>query len=99
MVEFAVVLAIKRLNDVNAEDSPEGPLFDLESKNKKKTRQQMAGIKKTMLLTRRFQTIGKKKSMLKAKCISLTDKIDAASLIIFMVSYFLFCFIYFAHYL
>ena len=84
MVEFAIVLAIKRINDVNLEKTPEGPFFNLESMDKKKKKTRLAGKKKTMLLT---------------KSLSLTDKIDGVSLIIFIASYFLFCFVYFVHYL
>ena len=36
MVEFAVVLLIKRLSDLKSKKGPEGPLFDSKPKNKKK---------------------------------------------------------------
>ena len=36
MVEFAVVLLIKRLSDLKSKKGPEGPLFDSKSSNKKK---------------------------------------------------------------
>ena len=85
-VEFAIVLMIKRFDDFSSEKPPEGPLFHVEFKKKEKDVTRLLDI-----LEKKFIPSRKKKSM--------TDKVDFVSLIFFMVSYFIFCFGYFVHYL
>ena len=84
MVEFAIVLMIKRFDDSSSE-KPEGQLFHKASKKEKDVTRLLAILEKKFMPSR--------------KKYPLTDKVDFISLIIFMISYFIFCFSYFVHYL
>ena len=86
MIEFAIVLCIKNIDDLHENKThPMGPLFNEKNDS--------MDTKPTDCITN-----GQSRTS-KLKKLSTSQKIDYTSLVMFMVSYAIFNIVYFAHYM